>query len=254
MKLDLKFYNTPIAHRGLHNGAKGFLETSLEAVNRAIFFNYGVEIDVQISSDKKVVVFHDDTLDRLTNEIGLIREKTFDELKNILLLGSESTIPLLSDLLNIIDGRQPVLIEIKDQEGELGPNVGDLEKEVSKILSTYKGPAAVMSFNPYSLKAYRSFGGSYPIGLVTENFHQKEWPKVSAKELKLLRELVYFDKMSCDFISHNFRNLDTQPVESLRNRGVPILSWTIKSIKDEEIARKKSVNITFEGYMANHVY
>ena len=253
MKLDYKFYTTPIAHRGLHNADKGFPENSLEAVKRAVLFGYGVEIDVQISSDKKVVVFHDDKLDRLTNESGLIREKRFDELKNILLLGSKNKIPSLSEVLNIIDGKQPVLIEIKDQDGELGPNVGDLEKEVSKVLSTYNGPTAVMSFNPYSLKAYRSFGGLYPIGLVTEGFHQREWPKISKHKLKLLRELVYFDQIPCDFISHDFQNLNSDPVEKLRNRGIPILSWTIKSAVDEVKARKRAANITFEGYMAKHV-
>ena len=136
MKLDHTFYNTPIAHRGLHNVAEGFPENSLDAIKRALSFNYGVEIDVQISADKKAVVFHDYKLDRLTNKIGLIREKTFDELKSIFLRGSKNKIPLLSDVLNIIDGKQPVLIEIKDQDGQLGSNVGDLEKEVSKVLST----------------------------------------------------------------------------------------------------------------------
>jgi glycerophosphoryl diester phosphodiesterase len=110
--------------------AEGFPENSLEAVKRALSFNYGVEIDVQISLDKKAVVFHDYKLDRLTNKIGLVREKTFDELKSIFLLGSKNKIPLLSDVLNLIDGKQPVLIEIKDQDGQLGSNVGDLEKEV----------------------------------------------------------------------------------------------------------------------------
>jgi len=253
MKLDHTFYNTPIAHRGLHNVAEGFPENSLDAIKRALSFNYGVEIDVQISADKKAVVFHDYKLDRLTNKIGLIREKTFDELKSIFLLGSKNKIPLLSDVLNIIDGKQPVLIEIKDQDGQLGSNVGDLEKEVSKVLSTYNGPVAVMSFNPYSLKAYRSFGGLYPIGLVTEAFCEIEWPKISIQKLELLRELVYFDQIPCDFISHNFQNLDSHPVEKLRNRGVPILSWTIKSVDDEVKARKKAINITFEGYMAKHI-
>jgi len=145
------------------------------------------------------------------------------------------------------------LIEIKDQDGQLGSNVGDLEKEVSKVLSTYNGPAAVMSFNPYSLKAYRSFGGLDPIGLVTEAFCEIEWPKISIQKLELLRELVYFDQIPCDFISHNFQNLDSHPVEKLRNRGVPVLSWTIKSVADEVKARKKAINITFEGYMAKHV-
>ena len=252
MKLDYSFYHVPIAHRGLHNAPKGCPENSVEAIINALNNGYGIEIDIQMSSDRKAIVFHDYELDRLTNYTGLIRDKTSEELKKISLKGSNNKIPLLKEILDIVGGKKPLLIEIKDQDGALGSNVGILEQEVCGLLSTYRGPAAVMSFNPHSLKAYKSYGGQLPIGLVSDSFKKKDWPMISDYRLALLRGLVFFDKISCDFVSHDFRNLEAKAISELRNRGVPILSWTVKSLEDEVVARKKSVNITFEGYMAKH--
>ena len=80
MKLDYSFYHVPIAHRGLHNAAKGCPENSVEAIINALNNGYGIEIDIQMSSDRKAIVFHDNELDRLTNYAGLNREKTAEEL------------------------------------------------------------------------------------------------------------------------------------------------------------------------------
>ena len=155
MKLDHSFYDVPIAHRGLHNAAEGFPENSTEAIINALNNGYGIEIDIQMSSDRKAIVFHDDELDRLTSHTGLIRNKTAEELKKISLIESNNKIPLLKDILDIVGGKTPLLIEIKDQDGALGSNVGILEQEISSLLLTYRGHADVMSFKVNSLKAYK---------------------------------------------------------------------------------------------------
>mgnify|MGYP003322116895 FL=1 len=253
MKIDSEFFCTPIAHRGLHSVGEGFPENSIESIERALRKGYGIEIDVQISLDKQAIVFHDYELERLTGQNGLVANKYATELSNIKLLGGYSGLPLLSDILNLVDGRQALLIEIKDQDGKMGKNVGELESEVARLLDNYNGPVAVMSFNPNSIDAYRLSGGKCPIGLVTDSFSEISWPNIHPEDLIKLRKIESFDKVSVDFISHDFKDLHSTEVAKLREKKVPILSWTIKSEADEEIAREYSDNITFEGYMAKHI-
>jgi len=253
MKLDPKFLGAPIAHRGLHNIDEGFPENSFEAIERALIKGYGIEIDVQISLDKKAFVFHDYELKRLTNQKGLVSDTNSTDLSDVRLLGGQTGIPLLSEILNLVNGRQALLIEIKDQDRKMGKNVGKLEKEVARLLSTYKGPVAVMSFNPNSINAYRFFAGECSIGLVTDSFDELVWPNIRKKDLVKLRNIESFDRISADFISHDFNDFNSPAVAKFRKKKVPILSWTIKSEADEAVARQFSDNITFEGYMAKHV-
>ena len=254
MKLDKKFFNIPIAHRGLHSLSEGFPENSMGSIERALSKGYGIEIDVQMSFDRQAIVFHDYELDRLTAEKGLICNKKAEQLVDIKLLGSQTGIPLLTDVLELVSGRQALLIEIKDQDGRLGRNVGELEREVARLLETYDGPVAIMSFHPNSVYAYRFFDGKPPVGLVTDSFNENAWPNICNEYLVELRNINSFDKVSADFISHDFKDLHSRALVKFREKKIPILSWTIKSEADEKIARDYSDNITFEGYMAKHVF
>jgi hypothetical protein len=110
-----------------------------------------------------------------------------------------------------------------------------------------------MSFNPNSINAYRLSGGKCAAGLVTDSFSEISWPNVHQEDLIKLRKIESFESVSADFISHNFKDLHSIEVAKLREKKVPILSWTIKSEADEKIARECSDNITFEGYLAKHV-
>jgi glycerophosphoryl diester phosphodiesterase len=115
------FLARPVAHRALH--APGRAENSLAAVAAAVTAGYGIEIDVQLTSDGRAVVFHDETLDRLTAQTGLVRDRHSRELAAIPLPGG-GTIPLLREVLAAVAGRVPLMIEIKDQDGRMGPHVG----------------------------------------------------------------------------------------------------------------------------------
>ena len=145
------FLTTPIAHRGYHDRSAGRRENSLSAFSAAIAAGYGIELDVQPSSDGVSMVFHDDTLDRLTDQTGPIRDRTAAELGALRLKDSTDTSPTLSAVLDLVAGQVPLLIEIKDQDGANGPNVGPLEEAVAKTLNGYSGPVALMSFNPHSM-------------------------------------------------------------------------------------------------------
>ncbi|CAN0604739.1 unnamed protein product, partial [Ectocarpus sp. 12 AP-2014] len=138
------FIEYPIAHRALHDKGHARPENSAAAVQAAVDANYGIEIDVQLSADKDAVVFHDYDLNRLTDRAGAVNHWTAKDLTAIALKdGGGQGIPTLSEVLNLIAGRVPLLIEIKDQDKQLGPEVGALEKAVADAIDDYKGPVAV---------------------------------------------------------------------------------------------------------------
>ena len=130
MTLPDSFFARPIAHRALHDAAVA--ENSLAAVEAAIAQGYGIEIDIQPARDGTPMVFHDYDLGRLTAQTGLITQYSAAELGEIKLTGGGGTIPTLAQVLNVVAGRVPLLIEIKDQDGTLGPNVGPLGRRCVK--------------------------------------------------------------------------------------------------------------------------
>ena len=124
MTLAASFLRTPLAHRGLHDESAGVIENSARAFTAAISQGYGVELDVQLTADGKAVVFHDDHLARLTDRAEKTRDLSSAELSAITLSGSQDTIQTLPEILSLIGGRVPILIEIKDQDSSMGPKMG----------------------------------------------------------------------------------------------------------------------------------
>lgn len=243
------FLNVPLAHRGLHDAAAGRLENSLSAIDAAIEAGYGIEIDVQPSRDGVPMVFHDYVLDRLTGETGPVSAHSAEELEAITLTGSTDTIPRLSTVLAHVAGRVPLLIEIKDQDGALGPDVGPLQREVADVIEDYEGPVAVMSFNPHTIAAFGEAAPEIPRGLVTQHFREEDWPDVPEPRRTALSELAGFGASGAGFVSCGRRDLDRPQIRALRSRGVPVLTWTIRSPEQEAEARAFADNITFEGYL-----
>ena len=245
-----KLFSEPIAHRGYHDCGGSFgvgrTENSMSAFEAAIQKGFGIELDVQLTADNIPVVFHDSHLQRLTGKNKYIRELKFSDLQNIKLFNGE-TIPTFSAFLNLISGSVPILIELKDQDGGLGENVGSLETQVAKALEPYQGPAAIMSYNPNSMISVARKLPEIPRGLVTEPFSPKFWPRVRKERLDDLRAHKYLKKVQASFISHYHRDLNSKHVERV-SRFVSVLSWTIRNTVDMKLALKKSKNITFEGF------
>ena len=250
ISLPSSFLTSPIAHRGLHDATSGRVENSPAAITAAINFGYGIEIDVQLSRDGAAIVFHDYHLDRLTAHSGAIVDKSERELSQIILDGSQDTIPTLNQMLALVAGQVPLLIEIKDQDGDLGKNVGELEAAVADALQSYKGHTAVMSFNPNAVAVFAKLQPQTPVGLVTDSFSAQERPSLSASMREHLAEISDFDRTGACFISHNQDRLHDRAVKRLKTRGVPILCWTVRSLDAEVTARKIANNITFEAYQA----
>ena len=246
MTLPPEFLDRPIAHRGLHDA--GIPENSLAAAEAAIAAGYGIELDIQHAADGTPVVFHDYDLTRLAGDEGYLADLSTEELGEFTLAGSDEKIPLLSDYLRAIDGRAPLLIEIKDQDGRLGDQIGDLHSRVAQALAAYTGPVAVMSFNPHVVAAFHEEAPAIACGLVSCEYDEDDWPMLDDQTRADLAALTMFDRSGASFVSHHHKDLANPAVQALRARGVPILCWTIRSPEDEAKARTACDNVTFEGY------
>ncbi|TCM83571.1 glycerophosphodiester phosphodiesterase family protein [Rhodovulum steppense] len=246
------FLDTPIAHRAFHDRAAGRPENSMEAVRAALAVGYGIEIDIQPSSDGAAMVFHDYDLKRLTGGTGPICQRSRAELHDFPLLGGHCAIPTLDEVLDEVAGRVPVLIEIKDQDGAMGREVGALERAVARAVAGYDGPVAVMSFNPHSVAALAEAAPDIPRGITTCAYARPNWSGLPGPVRELLRGIPDYHRVGACFISHRWSDLARSRVAELRDQGAAILCWTIRSPRDEAIARAIAQNVTFEGYAASH--
>ena len=237
-----------IAHRGLHNIKRGAPENSLPAFEAAISAGYGIELDIQLSRDGEAMVFHDYDLARLVGRMGAVRDIFSWDLISMELKGGQGArIPTLTEVLSIVAGRVPLLIEIKPQDLAMSANVGRLEAATAKALTGYQGELAVMSFSPHSIAEMARVAKGIPRGLTTSGFRRLSWP-LPRRLRAQLREIVDFDKVGASFISHDVRDLARPRVQELRAQGTPALCWTVRSLEAEIKARKYADNITFEGY------
>lgn len=252
MTLHPSFLSRPIAHRALHDRAAGRPENSRAAIRAAIEGGYGIEFDLQLSADDVPVVFHDFHLMRLTGQDGAVRERMAGELGRLRLRGGEEGIPTLAEVLDLVAGRVPLLIEVKDQSHELGPVEGGLEEATAAMLRGYEGPVALMSFNPHAVMALREAAPDVPRGLTTCSFDPAEpdWAPAGDARLDRLRAIEDFEAAGACFISHEARDLGRPRVRELKAQGASLLCWTIRSPEAERAARAVAHNITFEGYLA----
>ncbi|KIN74132.1 glycerophosphodiester phosphodiesterase family protein [Sulfitobacter guttiformis] len=247
--LPRSFALTPFAHRALHDVAKGRPENSRAAIRAAIAGGYGIEIDVQLSADGAAMVFHDYHLERLTEMQGAVQLFSADTLKSTALRGGNEGIPDLQEVLEIVAGQVPLLIELKDQDGAMGPKVGLLERATATALHGYKGDVAVMSFNPHAVAMMQALSPDVPRGLTTSAYRPDQWP-LSAATCAVLRGIPDYTRVGASFISHEVDDLHSDRVSELKNAGAVINCWTVRSAAQEAKARRVVDTITFEGYAA----
>lgn len=248
MPLPAAFLDLPIAHRAFHDKAAGRPENSIEAIRAAVEAGYAIEIDLQLSQDGEAMVFHDYDLERLTGQSGALQTRAAQDLTQIPLLGGTHTIPTFAQVLDEVAGKVPLLVEIKDQDGALGPAVGRLEQAAAKALAGYRGDVAVMSFNPNAARVFGGLAPDIPVGLTTCDFSPKDWPLVPKARLEKLARLPEIKASRATFISHHHLDLDNPRVVELRAQGLPVLCWTIRTPEAEAKARQLADNVTFEGY------
>ncbi len=227
--------NRPIAHRGLWGN--DLIENSLSAYKNAVDNGYPIEIDLYSSKDGTLFSFHDVLLKRMTGADGLIYEKTAKQLRALRLLDSNEKIPTLDEVLFLVDGRVPLLIELKDQ-----PDKSYVDKVVERLKS-YKGEFAIQSFNPLYIKRVKELAPEFIRGILATKTYSKQLPFIKRQVVKnmLLNFLI-----KPDFISYSFEDL---PLKKRKIKNTPLITWTITSQADYEKIKPYVKNIIFENFI-----
>ncbi len=227
--------NKYIAHRGLHNG-EIIPENSLLAFKKAIEKNHAIEFDITITKDNEVVVFHDEDLSRLCNRSEKIEEVEYIYLKKLRLYDSDEYIPLFKDILALVNGKITLIIEIKKHQ-----NIGVLENIILNLLEDYEGEYFICSFEKDILYWLRKNKINIKIGLIFESNN-----KVFKKYNKVLFLYKYF-KVKPDFVSLDYKLLDSPIYDFCKKNSLPIFCWTINSKEKYENVHKKVDGIIFEN-------
>ena len=237
-----RFKTVLYAHRGLHNDTRA--ENSMSAFRAAVEAGYGIELDVRLSSDGKIVIFHDDTLDRVCGIEGRVLDFTADELAGFKLCGTDDGIPLFSDFLALVDGRVPLLVEIKENAGD-----SSVSKAVCEMLKDYKGEYIIESFNPMSLRVVKHMLPDIPRGILSHRYY--EYEKYRKPLFFFLQALMLNFVCRPAFIAYDHRHASAFGLRLVHKLfRVPIIAWTVCSAEDEAIARKNGFEgIIFEKYI-----
>ncbi len=242
-------FDRPIAHRGLHNAE--FPENSIPAFKLAIDNNFNIEIDVHVSKDGHVIVFHDDNLKRVCGVDKLIKDCTLEELKSYRLAGTENTITTFEEFLKLVDGKVGILCEIKG----INPFDNSIVKATIKALKDYKGNIALQSFN-FAAVLYTKRHSNLPAGELCT------WASFDAKKPRwhgtdFMGKLWICRVSKPHFIAYDVRALDKSFPDNkyLRKWGkkVPVLLWTVNNEERIAIAQDYANNIIFEDLSAEYV-
>jgi len=238
---------TPIAHRGLHDRASGVIENTISAARAAIEKGFAIECDVQLSSDGEVFVFHDDALERLTNASGDFKIFSKTEIGSLSLKGTSDHIPTLSEFLDVIAGRVPLICEIKSRfDGSIAA-----VQRVAEVIASYEGPIALKSFDPIMVEATAHHAPDRPRGFIGESvYDDPEWDFLSAEQKKDFATLQSLDAMKLDFLSWYIKDLDRPTPQLARGSlGLPIMSWTVRTADQRMKAQRYADQIVFEGFL-----
>lgn len=233
----------PIAHRGLHGGA--VVENTLEAAEAAAAANYAIECDIQLTADGELVVFHDDTLERLTVAAGPLRSRTLADLKNIAYRDTAGRIPELKEFLARVAARTPLLIELKSLwDGD--PRIAE---RAAAILANYSGPFALMSFDPWLVRALRLVAPALPRGIVAERYYDDPGWSLSRRQKFALGNLMHIVETRPHFVAYWVRDLPALAPLFARNvLSMPLLTWTVRTAAERARAARWADQMIFEGF------
>ncbi len=237
LKSDSWLLTKPIAHRGLWGNE--IVENSLSAYKNAIDNGYPIEIDLYSSVDGKLFCFHDQDLERMTGQKGNIFDKTSSELKSLSLGNSKEKIPSFDEVLSLIKGKVPLLIELKDQ-----PNKNYVDSVVDK-LKCYKGEFAIQSFNPLYIKRVKKLAPFVLRGILGTKTHSNHLTFIKRK---IVKNMLFNFMLKPDFISYSFEDL---PLKKCKTTRLPVIAWTITSESDYNRVKPFAKNIIFENFIPN---
>lgn len=227
---------TPFAHRGLHE--EGVPENSLAAFEAALRAGYGIELDVRLAADGVPVVFHDASLERLTGRAGAVSVLTSAELARTRLGDSDQRIPRLEEVLSLVRGEAPLLVEIKNPRHRAGA----LEAAVWALLEGYPGPVAALSFNPLTLAWFRRRAPALARGHNLSAPTSRQRARRARASARLARLLA-----RPHFISHEITSLSHRRAARIRGHGLTLIAWTVRGESEQAKALRYADNFMFEG-------
>ena len=228
-----------IAHRRMYNSKKGIPENSIAAFQKAIDNNLIIELDVHVLKDNTVVVFHDDNLGRMCSKNINIKELQIDDLKRFKLQNTQYQIPTLNEVLELVNGKVPLIIEFKYDVKH-----GRLEKNAMKLLKKYKGFYVVKSFSPLSVLWFKKHYPNVIRGLLSCNFTKD---KMFILKKWCLKNMITNFFIKPDFISYDIHSFPNKKIEKYRKNHL-VLGWTVKNNQDLQLAKKYCDNYICENF------
>lgn len=236
----------PVAHRGLHDYARGIVENMPGAIQAALAANFSIEVDIQLTADGEAMVHHDDELGRLTEGSGALLTKTAAELKRVTFKNTSEKMMSLSDLCTLVAGHVPLVIEVKSRfDGDR-----KLVRRMAEVLATYNGPAVGMSFDPDQVLALREMMPSRPRGIVAErHYTEAEWPEATPAQRHEMTHLRHLLRTRPHFVSYRVNDLPAVAPWIAKNLfGCGLLSWTVRTPEQRAKSAKYAEQMTFEGF------
>lgn len=234
----------PIAHRGLHDAARGIIENTAGAIDAAIAGRYGIEVDLQISGDGEAMVHHDDALGRLTDGDGRLAEMSAAELKRVPFRASAERMLTLPELLERVGGRVALVLELKSRfDGD-----DRLVARVARALASYAGPVAAMSFDPVIVAALRRIAPHLRRGIIAERRFAELPPRSAAWRRPALAHLLHAPMTRPDFVAYRVDDLPAPATRVARLLGLPVLTWTVRTAAQRQRAAQHADQMIFEGF------
>lgn len=235
----------PIAHRGLHDAAAGVIENTASAVRRAIDGNFAIEVDLQITADGEAVVFHDDTLDRLTERKGRVNAMTVRELRAVPFKVTRDRMISLGELCDLVAGRVTLLLELKS----LADGNPRLPQRVAEVVRGYGGPVAAMSFDPGQVLGLRRAAPALPRGITAGGWGRRRGKREKETGKGHRAQLWDAVRMQPHFVAYAVQDLPaTAPLMARYLLGLPLLTWTVRTPADRDRAARWADQIIFEGF------
>ena len=237
----------PVAHRGLHDAARGVIENMPGAVQAAVAGNFSIEVDIQLTADGEAMVHHDDALGRLTEGSGSLLGKSAAELKAVKFKNTPERMMSLGDLLTLVAGRVPLVIEVKSHfDGDR-----KLVKRMADGLASYSGPVVGMSFDPDQVLALREFAPNLPRGIVAQrNYDDDYWKKLTREQRDSMLYLRHAFRTEPHFVAFWVNQLPAPAPWIARNIfGCPLLAWTVRTPEQREWAARYADQMIFEGFV-----
>lgn len=240
------FVGRRYAHRGLHCAQDGIPENSLPAFRRAVEAGYGIELDLHLTTDGRLVVFHDDTLDRVCGVTGRVDEKSYAELQQLRLLGTEERIPLFSEVLDIVAGKIPMIVEVKYQK-----NYPALCEKMMSQLRDYTGLYCVESFHPQVILWMKNHAPTVARGLLSDRYTEGEGNMTRLTPATWASQQLLFNWLTApDFIAYNYLTAPRTRTLSLIRKvwHAPCVAWTVRDESKEPLALARFDAVIFERY------